>query len=308
MTVVVLTGGVGGAKLVDGAVRVLPPGQVTAIVNTADDFEHLGLSISPDLDSVFYMLAGMADPVRGWGVRDETWNFMDAIRAMGGEDWFNLGDRDLAVHVLRTQALRAGRTLTQFTAELAASRLLSANLLPMTDSKVATQVDCTLGLLPFQHYFVKHQCRPEIHAIAFAGADDAAASTSVLAALADEELEAVLIAPSNPYLSIDPILAVPGIRAALQDVAVPVVAVSPLIGGRSIKGPTDKIMAELGIPSTNVAICEHYAGLIDGIVIDHTDSAKGLSVPHACESTLMKTGGDRVRVAEAAIAFARTLS
>lgn len=308
MSVVVLTGGVGGAKLVDGLVRALPAGEVSAIINTADDFEHLGLRISPDIDSVFYMLCDMADPVRGWGVRDESWHFMDSVRKLGGEDWFNLGDRDLAVHVLRTLALRIGQTLSGFTNEMVAARSISANLLPMTNDVVSTVVDCSLGRLPFQEWFVKHRCEPAVNSIAFSGADKASPSPDTLSALADPTLEAVLIAPSNPYLSIDPILSLSELCEAIRALNVPVVAVSPLIGGQSVKGPTGKIMAEFGIAATNEAICDHYDGLLDGMLVDTSDAEEILTVPMAATSTLMTDAEDRRRVAQAALALARTLA
>lgn len=307
MSVVVLTGGVGGAKLVDGLSRALPAGALTAIVNTADDFTHLGLRICPDLDSVFYMLAGKADPVRGWGVVDESWNFMASLRDLGGEDWFNLGDRDLAMHVLRTQALVRGETLAGFTASMTGQAGIATRLLPMSEDPVATVLDTDHGTLAFQHYFVKHQCRPGVASIRFEGAEAAAVCPAVLDALADPALDAIIIAPSNPYLSVDPILSVPGMREALKGAKVPIVAVSPIVGGTAVKGPTAKMMQELGLVVGNAAIAAHYAGIIDGLLVDRSDDAAALPVATMATNTLMKDAGDRLRVAEAALELAGSL-
>lgn len=307
MSVIVLTGGVGGAKLVDGLAQALPAGSATAIVNTGDDFTHLGLRICPDLDSVFYLLADMADPVRGWGVAGESWNFMASLGGLGGEDWFNLGDRDLAMHVLRTEALAQGESLTAFTARVVATQGLPVTLLPMSEDRVMTMVDSEIGTLEFQHYFVKHQCRPAVRSIRFDGAAQARPTPQIATALADPALEAILIAPSNPYLSIDPILAVPGLRENLRAAGVPIVAVSPIVDGGAVKGPTAKMMAELGVPIGNGAIARHYAGLIDGLLVNAGDAAEDLSVPSRAVDTLMRDPADRRRVALAALDFARSL-
>lgn len=307
MSVVVLSGGVGGAKLVEGLAQVLPNGALRAIVNTGDDFVHLGLSVSPDIDSVIYMLAGKADDERGWGVSNESWHFMDALAHWQAENWFNLGDRDLAMHVLRTQALAGGAALTNFTARIASIARPGVAVLPMTDARISTVIDSEIGTLPFQDYFVRHRCEPVVRAIRFEGYETAAPTASVLAALSCPELEAICIAPSNPYLSVDPILSVPGLRAAIRAAGVPVVAVSPIIGGKAVKGPTGKMMNEMGLTVANTAIAQHYDGLIDGMLIDHADEGETLGLPVRPLNILMCDAQDRRRVAEAALFFARSL-
>lgn len=307
--VLALCGGIGGAKLVLGLDSVLAAGGLTVVVNTGDDFAHLGLHVSPDLDTVLYTLAGLSDPVRGWGRADESWNFMAALTALGGASWFALGDRDLAVHVERTRRLSAGETLTSIVADMARRLNVKARIVPMTDSPVRTIVHTADGPLPFQDYFVRQACAPVVTAIAFAGAAQARPNPAFVAAVADTKLSAIVISPSNPYLSIDPILAVPGVREALQRATVPVIVVSPLIGGAAVKGPTAKIMGELGVAVTSRAIAHHYAGLIDGLVIDETDAADAdrLAVPVAVTRTLMKTIDDRRDLARAVLAFAARL-
>ena len=305
--VVALCGGVGGVKLVLGLDAELGADELTVVVNTADDFEHLGLSVSPDLDTVLYALAGLNDAVRGWGRADESWNFMDALTGLGGETWFALGDRDLAVHVERTRRLRGGESLTSIVADMARRLKVKARILPMTDAPVRTVVHTPEGALPFQDYFVRHRCAPVVTAVSFAGAAQAQANPACLAALKDPALAVIVICPSNPYLSIDPILAVPGMRAALESAAVPVIAVSPVIGGEAVKGPTAKIMRELGIAITSRAIAAHYAGLIDALVIDESDAADahGIDVAVAVTRTLMKNIDDKRHLARAVLAFAR---
>ena len=304
--VVALSGGVGGAKLVDGLARVLPPDALTVIINTGDDFRHLGLWISPDIDSVVYALAGLSDPVRGWGRRDETWNFMQAIRGLGGEDWFLLGDADLAMHVERTRRLSEGLSLTDVTARIACARGIRAQLLPMSDGPVATQLDTDEGWLNFQDYFVRRRCVPAIRDIRFAGAETARAQPAVLQALADPELELVVICPSNPFLSIEPILSIPAIRGGLMRCAAPVVAVTPIIGGQAIKGPTVKIMQELGLEISGQAVARRYAGLIDAFVLDQSDTAPAPmeGVQFFAAQTLMHGTPDREALARSVLAVA----
>jgi LPPG:FO 2-phospho-L-lactate transferase len=303
--VVVLTGGVGGAKLVDGLYRTLPAGTLSAIVNTGDDFVHLGLSVSPDIDSLLYLLSGQANRTLGWGREGESWNFMDALRGLGGPGWFNLGDGDLALHVMRSEALRSGQTLTAITAQFAAAWSLDLAVLPMSDGVVATWLDTDQGALAFQDYFVACQCKPVVRAVRYMGAKLAEPSAEVVDALSDAR--AIVIAPSNPWLSIDPILAVPAIRQALRDRTVPVIAVSPLVQGKAVKGPTAKLMAELGIEATNASIAAHYTGLIDGMVThDGDDTPTGLAI--AVTDTLMHDEGDRSRVAKAALDLAARLA
>ena len=307
--VLALCGGVGGAKLILGLNAVLRDGGLAVAVNTADDFEHLGLHVSPDLDTVLYTLAGLSDPQRGWGRADESWNFMSALSSLGGETWFALGDRDLAVHVERTRRLRAGESLSSIVADMASRLNVAAKIVPMTDNPVRTVVHTRDGPLPFQDYFVKLRCAPVVTAVSFTGAAEAQPSPALVDAVANPGLCAIVIAPSNPWLSIDPILAVPGVRDALERVRVPVIAVSPLIHGKAVKGPTAKIMSELGIDVTPSAIAHHYKGLIDGLVIDESDAAgtDRVGVPVAVTRTLMSNLDDRRQLARAVLAFAARL-
>jgi LPPG:FO 2-phospho-L-lactate transferase len=304
-----LCGGIGGAKLALGLARALGPGELTILVNTGDDFEHLGLRISPDIDTVLYTLGGVADPERGWGRADETWNFMSAARQLGCETWFQLGDRDLAMHVARTKYLRGGGILTDFVAEAARRLGIDACILPMTDEDVRTIVETDEGTLEFQRYFVEQRCRPRVRSLWFAGASRTRVSAAVSRAIFDAT-RAIVICPSNPYLSVEPILAIPGVRAALQQAMAPIVAVSPIIGGAAVKGPTAKIMAELGAPVSNVSIAAHYRGLIDGLVIDSVDArdAAAIDEPVYATGTLMQDQSDRVRLAREVLAFAHTLA
>lgn len=302
--VVVLTGGVGGAKLVRGLLQVLPPEDITAVVNTGDDFRHVGLAISPDIDTLLYTLSGKANAAQGWGREGETWTFMEALKSLGGEDWFLLGDGDLALHVLRTHRLAKGDRLSAVTADFARAWGLDLRILPMSDDGVATRVETDAGELPFQRYFVEHRCVPEVRAIRFEGAAAARPAPGVIEAIGDPGNRAILIAPSNPWLSVDPILAVPGISDALAKASAPVVAVSPIVGGEAVKGPTAKLMREMGLSVTNETIAAHYAGVIDGLLVDRRDGAEGLACPHAVADTLMMTIEDRARVARAALALA----
>lgn len=314
-SVVALCGGVGGAKLALGlASSATSPDRrapsLTVIVNTGDDFEHLGLSISPDIDTVLYTLGGVADRERGWGRADETWHFMESVRQLGGESWFQLGDRDLAIHVERTRWLREGGTLERFVARAAAALGIETRIIPMTNDRVRTIVETDEGTLPFQRYFVERRCAPVVQSLRFEGAGRSRPAGGVIPALTDPGVRAIVICPSNPYLSVDPILAVPGIREALEHAAAPVIAVSPIIGGQAVKGPTVKIMAELGVDADTRAIAAHYLGLIDGLVIDEVDApeAAGVDVPVLCTRTLMNDLADRERLARDVLAFAGTLT
>ena len=307
--VLAICGGVGGAKLALGFYRILPSGDLVLCVNTGDDFEHLGLHVSPDLDTVMYTLAGIENPETGWGRRGETWTFMRALETLGGETWFRLGDGDLATHVERTRRLRGGETLSAVTADLAHRLGITAELLPMSDHPVRTMVETVEGTLPFQRYFVARRCEPAVRRIAFGGADRAVPNSEILAALGSPDLRAVVICPSNPYLSVDPILAMPALRDALAVCTAPVVAVSPVIGGRAVKGPTAKIMGELGIPLTQASIARHYDDLIDGLVIDKADQseAASLSMPVRTTRTLMTSLEDRMHLAREVLDFAASL-
>jgi LPPG:FO 2-phospho-L-lactate transferase len=307
--VVALCGGVGGAKLALGLYRVLGPDRLTLVVNTADDFEHLGLNVSPDIDTVVYTLAGLADAERGWGRVGETWQFMGALRDLSGDSWFNLGDRDLAMHVLRTEWLRRGGTLAAFTADIASSLGITARILPMTNGAVRTIVATDEGDLPFQHYFVRRRCEPAVRGVRFDGAALSAPTPELLDVLS-RPLRAIVICPSNPFLSIDPILSVPGLRAALAKHPAPVVAVSPIIGGEAVKGPTAKMMAELGIAATTQSIAAHYRSLVSGLVIDRVDAAdrERVDVSSIATNTLMRSIEDRARLARDVLAFCDTLA
>lgn len=310
--IVALSGGVGGAKMALGLLHVVPPGRLTVIVNTGDDFEHLGLNISPDLDTALYSLAGLANPETGWGRRDETWSFMQALESFGGETWFRLGDGDLALHVERTRRLKAGQTLTRVTRDIAQRLGIQAQLLPMSDAAVRTRVTTDIGELDFQDYFVRHQCQPRVAALRFAGAEAAAPTAEVCATLTSPEVDAIIICPSNPYLSIDPILALPGVRELLRQAAAPVIAISPLIGGAAVKGPTAKIMRELGISVSPLAVAQHYGELLDGFVLDVRDAdveagLAAIGLPTLVTDTLMKTLDDRRRLARETLDYARTL-
>ena len=307
--VVALCGGVGGAKLAQGLGAVLPPEELSLIVNTGDDFRHLGLSISPDLDSVIYALAGLSDPVRGWGRRDETWTFMGALEGLGGESWFQLGDGDLAMHVERTWRLAQGATLSEVTAHLCRALRVATQVLPMSDDPVRTRVLTADGWLDFQEYFVHRQCRPAVQGFTFAGAETARAQPDALAALERRDLRAIVICPSNPFVSVEPILAVPGIRAAIQQSRAPVVAVTPIIGGKAIKGPAAKMMAELGLDVSAEAVARRYAGIIDGFIIDHADPLpeSWQDIKFFSAATLMNTTDDRLRLAHAVLQTADRL-
>jgi LPPG:FO 2-phospho-L-lactate transferase len=307
--VLALCGGVGGAKVALGLYRMLGP-NLTVVVNTGDDFDHLGLRISPDVDTVLYTLGGLADPQRGWGRAQETWAFMEALGVLGGETWFQLGDRDLALHVQRTEWLRGGKTLSSFTAHAAQKFGISARIVPMSDQFVRTIVVTDEGELPFQRYFVARRCEPVVRVVRFEGASQALPAPGIVDLLATTSLNTIVICPSNPYLSVDPILAVPGLRQALAAAPAPVVAVSPIVGGEAVKGPTAKIMTELGITVTNPSIAEHYRGLIDGLVIDEADAADcgRLDLPMLTTRTVMRSVPDRERLAAETLAFAETLA
>jgi LPPG:FO 2-phospho-L-lactate transferase len=302
--VVALCGGVGGAKLALGLQAILGT-QLHIVINVADDFEHLGLHISPDLDTVLYTLGGLSDRQRGWGRAGESWNFMEALAQVGGETWFSLGDRDLALHIERTRRLAAGSNLTDIAVDVAKILGLTAHPWPVTDDRIRTVVVTLDGELPFQRYFVERRCEPIVKRIRFDGADSARLSAKVREALRPEGLRLVVICPSNPFLSIDPVLAVPGLRETLQAANVPIVAVSPLIGGHAVKGPTRKIMDELGIEARTKAIAAHYHGLIDGLVFDVGDAAEAaaIGVPVCAVPTLMTDDDSKVRLAGQVLAF-----
>jgi LPPG:FO 2-phospho-L-lactate transferase len=307
--VIALCGGIGGAKLARGLYELIGPA-LTVVVNTGDDFEHLGLTISPDVDTVLYTLADFNDRERGWGRADESWNFMSALAEVGGGTWFKLGDRDLALHVERTRRLREGQSLTRVIGDVARSFGISAAVLPMSDDSVRTILVTNEGALPFQRYFVGLHCGPIVRRISFDGANIARVSPDVTAAFGKRDVAAIVICPSNPYLSVDPILSVPGMRELLQEASAPIIAVSPIIGGAAVKGPTTKIMKELAIAATNDSIARHYERMIDGLIIDRSDAADAATLPVAtlATATLMNTLDDRVSLARDVLDFAPGLA
>lgn len=307
--IVALSGGVGGARFAKGLAQVLPPETLTIVVNTADDFDHLGFNISPDLDTVMYTLAGCVNPETGWGRNDETWSFMAATEALGGETWFRLGDRDLAVHVERTRWLRAGETLSDVTRHLAKAFDIASEILPMCDEPVATIVETDEGTLSFQDYFVARQCRPQMISYRFKGIEHAWLRPELAARLADAR--AILIGPSNPFVSIAPILAVPGLIDVLRARQVPLVAVSPIIGGEAIKGPAAKMMRELGLDCSAAGVAEFYGDLVDGFVVDNADAELAESIPASrllVTDTIMSGDGAAARLASDVLAFASRLA
>lgn len=308
MKVVALAGGVGGAKLADGLAQVLPPDNLTVVVNTGDDFEHLGLHISPDLDTVCYTLAGLANPDTGWGRAGDSWRFMETLDALGGPSWFHLGDRDLALHHERTRRLNLGASLSSVTLELAARLGVQAVVLPMSDDRVRTKVITPDGELPFQVYFVERACEPIVSGFRFDGCTEARPAPGVLEGLAAADV--VVLCPSNPWVSLDPILAVPGVREAVG--VKPVVGVSPIVAGRALKGPAAKMCRELGIEPCSAAVARHFTGLLGGLIVDMQDAgeaaaieAQGMQV-HVTR-TVMKTRAHRRRLAGEVLAFAGRL-
>ncbi|MFT3721121.1 2-phospho-L-lactate transferase [Pseudorhodoferax sp.] len=311
--IIALAGGVGGAKLVDGLAAVLPPAELLAVVNTGDDFDHLGLRVCPDLDTVMYTLAGRANPETGWGLAGESWQFMQALERLGGETWFRLGDQDLATHVRRTGLLAQGRTLSEVTASLCAALGVAHRVLPMSDDPVRTMVRIDEGEIGFQDYFVRRHCEPVLRGLRYAGAEAARPAPGLLQALGDARLRAIVLCPSNPYLSIAPLLAMPGMRERLRAARVPVVAVSPIVGGQAIKGPAAKIMRELGHAPSALEVARHYRGLVDGCVLDHADAAlsedvAALGIAPLVTATVMHAREDRARLAQEVLAFAHQVA
>jgi LPPG:FO 2-phospho-L-lactate transferase len=298
--VAVLSGGVGGARFVRGLVAAIDPADVTVIGNVGDDVEVLGMAVSPDLDSILYALAGLNDEERGWGRSEESWHALETVTELGGEDWFRLGDRDLGLHLVRTQALRAGEPLSAVTRRLARALGLEATLLPATDDPLRTWIDTPAGSFPFQEWFVARGHRDEVDAVRFEGG--ATPAPGVLAALAGAD--AIVIAPSNPYVSVWPILAVAEIRAALERRRVPCLAVSPLVGGRSVKGPADRMLARMAGGTTPAHVASCYAGLIDALVVDEADPTGPLAVRSVVTRTLMTDLAASRRLAETVLAAA----
>ncbi|MDD9935346.1 MAG: 2-phospho-L-lactate transferase [Myxococcales bacterium] len=301
MSVVYLSGGVGGARLLDGVVRALPPRRVTAVVNVGDDFDHLGLRVCPDLDTVLYTLGGLGDAARGWGLAGETFRALEMVKRYGGSDWFALGDGDLGTHLTRTQWLAEGLTLTEVMARFADALDVAARVLPMSDDRLRTRIETDQnGVLDFQDWLVRRRAQPAVRAVRLEG--DPRPTPQVLAAL--EDAEVVLIGPSNPYVSIDPILSLPGVRERLERARV--IAVSPIVGGRAVKGPLAEMIPRLaGRPASAAAVAAHYGGLLDGFVVERGDEGElpdGLEV--RASATVMRTPRDRVQLAREALELA----
>lgn len=307
--VLALSGGMGGAKLALGLQHVLPPGELTVAVNTGDDFEHLGLSMSPDIDTLLYTLSGLENPELGWGRGGDSWNFMAEIERLGGENWFRLGDKDLAVHIERTRRLNAGEKLSGITADFARHFGILGKVVPMTNDMVRTMIITEdEGTLDFQQYFVARRCEPVVKGMAYAGAADAQLVPMIEEALSDPSLQVIVICPSNPWLSIAPILEIPAWREALHEATAPVIAVSPLINGQALKGPTTKIMSELRLELSSASIARFYDGVIDGFVLDRSEAhvAPEIGVATHVTATLMKTPADKQRLAREVLEFARS--
>lgn len=306
--ILALSGGVGGAKLVAGLASVLPATALTVAVNVGDDFEHLGLTICPDFDTLLYTLSGVVHPQQGWGRADESWQLQDELRHLGGPTWFQLGDRDLALHLLRRDLLSRGQTLSEVSEELARRLGLAIRVLPVSDDAVRTIVDTDEGALPFQDYFVRRRAEPRVRALRYEGAAQARLAPGVRAALEDPLLDGVVLCPSNPYLSIAPMLAVPELRERLRALTVPVIAVSPIVGGRAIKGPTAKIMQELQVVPSAAVIADLYADFVDRVLVDVQDG----SLVHGdarfvLAGTVMTTAADRADLAQVCIDLVRRL-
>ncbi len=302
LPVLALTGGVGGAKLAAGLAAVLPPAQLDIVANTGDDFEHLGLYIAPDLDSVMYALAGINDRSRGWGVANETWNFLETLSALNGENWFQLGDRDLAVHVQRSALLRQGLSISDATRALCEPLGIKHALLPMSNDRVRTMVDTAQGELEFQEYFVARQCEPKVTGFRFDGQDSAQPLPAYHSRLQQNTYGAVIVCPSNPFVSVDPILGLAGMKQSLGALDVPVAAVSPIIGGKALKGPAAKMLQELDLPCDALGVAGYYQGVISHFVIDEQDAAlasqiEELGMQVLCMPTIMRSVDDQAQLA-----------
>ena len=310
--VLALSGGVGGAKLALGLAHLLPPENLTVVANTGDDFTHLGLRVCPDIDTVIYTLSDLADKERGWGRAGETWNFMAALSRLGSENWFNLGDSDLAMHIHRTERLKQGATLSEVTAEIASTLGIKATVIPMTDDPVATIVETPDGPLAFQHYFVRERCQPAVTGFRFEGIE-AADPAPIFTKHLENSLDLILVTPSNPFVSIEPILSLPGVRDKIAKSSTPVIAVSPIVGGKAIKGPAAKMMAELGMPASALEVARAYRDVIDGFVIDVDDEAQvpeieAIGMKVLVTNTVMNDLDDRITLARDCCDFAGVIT
>lgn len=307
LNVVAFAGGVGGAKLACGLQMALPPASLTVIVNTGDDFEHWGLSICPDIDTVLYNMSGINNPETGWGRKEESFNALQSMGNLGGEDWFRLGDKDLALNLRRSEWLRQGYSLTEVTERLRLALGIQATVLPMSDDPVRTLVHTEEGDLPFQHYFVRRRCEPMLIDLSYVGATEARITDQVRNAL--EKADLIVFCPSNPYLSIDPILSIAGMRRFVRKLAAPKIAVSPIVGGQAIKGPAAKIMRELGVPISPHTVAEHYDGLLNGFVVDLKEITIDLTldIPYKQINTIMTDDESRHRLAQDVLDFGEEL-
>ena len=303
--ILAITGGVGGAKLALGLSKILTPDELLFLVNTGDDFQHLGLEISPDLDSLLYALSGKNNPELGWGRANETWACISELEELGADSWFRLGDRDLALHLVRTQMLSQGATLQNVADRLCESLGIDHRIAPMSNDKISTTVNTPNGKLAFQEYFVREQCEPAVIDFDFEGIENSKPNPVVMSWL--DECDGIIICPSNPYVSVDTILSVPKYRDAFQ--SKPVIAVSPIVGGLAIKGPAAKMMKELGVPPTPIAVAKHYGSLLSGFVLDQTDNeqAKDIAIPSIVTQTIMLTLQDRIGLAEQCVRFLEEL-
>jgi LPPG:FO 2-phospho-L-lactate transferase len=304
--ILALSGGIGGAKLALGLAALLPAEALCIVANTGDDFEHYGLTICPDIDTLTYTLAGLDNRELGWGRQDESWAFMDTLATLGGAEWFRLGDRDLALHVLRTHRLRAGETLSAITEDIRQRLKIGPRILPMSDDPVRTRLLTDEGWMEFQPWFVGRRAAPAVQRIEFAGAKAARPNPALLAALAARP-RAVVICPSNPFISIDPILALPGLRAAIRASGAPVIAVSPIIAGQAVKGPTAKMFADAGAVPSAAAVAAHYGDLLDGLVLEAGDATAGIAARCFPARTLMTTREDKIALARTVLAAAEAL-
>jgi LPPG:FO 2-phospho-L-lactate transferase len=305
--VVALSGGIGGAKLALGLSHILPAEELLVVANTGDDFEHLGLHVSPDIDTLTYSLAGLDNQALGWGRRDESWNFMAALEALGGATWFRLGDRDLATHVERTRRLRAGDSLSAITADFTRRLGVGPRILPMSDDPVRTRVLTAQGWTDFQDWFVGQQSRPAVRALQFRGAAEARPQPELMATLASGKVRAVVICPSNPLISVEPILAVPGVRDAIAGCGAPVIAVSPIIAGQAVKGPTAKMLRDLGTEPSAAAVAQRYGALLQGYVMEPDDDASGIAAEVFRAPTLMRSLEDKIGLARIVLDAAERL-
>jgi LPPG:FO 2-phospho-L-lactate transferase len=299
--IIALSGGIGGAKLALGLSRVLPPEELLIIANTGDDFEHYGLTICPDTDTLLYTLAGLDNPQLGWGRADESWAFMETLAALGGADWFRLGDRDLALHVLRSHRLRAGDSLSAITDDFRQRFGIGPRILPMSDDPVRTKIGTDQGWLDFQDWFVRLRAEPLARAVKFAGVEQARPQPLLLEALRAQP-RGIVICPSNPFISIEPILAVPGLRDAIAASGAPVVAVSPIIAGQAVKGPTARMFEALGVTPSAAAVAARYGDLLDGYVMEHGDDGTGITPRVFHAATLMRDLADKTALAQQVLA------